>query len=310
MLRVQKKVATRPALEALGVVAMKTSTLFSFASLVVVAGCAGTEDVYIDETNKPGPASSTLPTEATADAASFCGSLCGRQEACDTSIDVQTCENSCTNGFAAVFPKLRQDVVGLIVQCFDAKDCKTVLEGSVVATCADEAVASVAPSAEATSFCDGLSAAKKKCGSSSTTKAACLDQAKLYSDAAIIEAANCSDRPCTEIDRCVAATFGELGGTGTTTTPKKTNQCTGQFSDLESCQSCAEDACCTQAAACAEDSSCRAYMAECQDAGGRTYSECTQLLQYNLPVTSRQLLGAYYSCASSSCTSSCGFTQN
>ena len=111
---------------------MKSSTLFSFAFVLLsttLGACAGTEHVYIDE-KKPKPASETLPTEATSDAASFCSSLCGRQESCDTSLDVQTCRNSCTNGYAAVFPKLRQDVVGLIVQCFDAKDCKTVLEGS------------------------------------------------------------------------------------------------------------------------------------------------------------------------------------
>jgi hypothetical protein len=30
----------------------------------------------------------------------------------------------------------------------------------------------------------------------------------------------------------------------------------------------------------------------------------------SLPTTTRQLLGAYYQCASSSCSSTCGFTQN
>lgn len=292
---------------------MKSSTLFSFAFVLLsttLGACAGTEHVYIDE-KKPKPASETLPTEATSDAASFCSSLCGRQESCDTSLDVQTCRNSCTNGYAAVFPKLRQDVVGLIVQCFDAKDCKTVLEGSVVATCAEEAVASVAPSAEATSFCDGLASAKKKCGGSSSTKAACLDQAKLYSDDAIIEAANCTDRPCSEIDRCVAATFGELGSTNTTTTQKPSNNsCSGRFSDMGSCQSCAEDSCCAEADACAGDSYCRAYMSQCQDASGYSYSTCTQMLQSDVPTTSRQLLGAYYQCAGSKCGTSCGFTQN
>lgn len=288
---------------------MKSPTFFAFAFLLSTAACAGTEHVYIDETKKPDPTSQTLPAEATQDAATFCASLCSVQEACDTSLDVQTCKNSCTNGFAAVFPKLRQDVVGLIVECFDAKDCKTVLDGNVVGTCAEEAVASVAPSAEATTFCDGLAAAKKKCGVA-TTKASCLDQAKLYSDETILEAANCAARPCSEIDRCVAATFGELGG-GTTTTPKpKANQCTGKFSDLGTCQSCAEDACCAEADACASDTYCRSYMAQCQDASGYSYSECTQLLQYNLPTTSRQLLGAYYNCASAKCGSSCGFVQN
>lgn len=288
---------------------MKSTTLFSLAFVLLSTACAGTENVYIDETKKPGATSTTIPNEPTADAESFCGSLCGRQETCDTSLDVQTCKNSCTNNFAAVFPKLRQDVVSLIVECFDAKDCRTVLEGNVVGTCAEEAVASVAPSGEATAFCDGLAAAKKKCGST-TTKAACLDQAKLYSDEAIVEAANCSDRPCSEIDRCVAATFGELGGSGTTTSTTTTSQCTGKFSDLGTCQSCAEDSCCAEADACANDSYCRTYMAQCQDASGYSYSQCTQILQYNLPSTSRQILGAYYNCASSKCGSSCGFTQN
>jgi len=289
---------------------MKSSSILAFVLLALAVGCASGE-TNIPNGGKPQPASQTIPTESTTDADGFCGSLCGRQESCDTSLDGQTCRNTCTNGFAAVFPKLRQDVVSLIVQCFDAKDCKTVLEGNVVGACAEEAVASVAPSDEATSFCDGLTSAKKKCGSSGT-KAQCLDQAKLYSDDTIIEAANCSDRPCNEIDRCVAATFGELGSstTTTTTTTNGTNECSGRFSDLGQCTSCAEGACCAQAAACANDAQCRSYMAACQGAGGYSYSECTSMLQNNLPSSSRSILGAYYQCAASKCGSECGFTQN
>jgi len=64
----------------------------------------------------------------------------------DKALDHQTCKNACTNSYAAVFPKLREDVVELIVGCFDAKDCKTVLGGDVVGSCVSDAVASVAPS--------------------------------------------------------------------------------------------------------------------------------------------------------------------
>jgi hypothetical protein len=296
---------------------MKSSPLFSFAFVLLSpafvllsSACAASGNAPIgDPPKKGGPASQTIPTEPTADAVSFCGSLCSRQESCDTSLDVQTCKNTCTNGFAAVFPKLRQDVVGLIMQCFDAKDCKTVLDGNVIGTCAEEAVASVAPSDEAVGFCDTLSAAKKKC-SSSSTKAQCLDQAKLYSDETIVEAANCTDRPCNEIDRCVAATFGELGSAPASPSKPSTNQCTGKFADLGTCQSCAEEECCIEADACAGDSYCRSYMAQCQEASGASYSQCAELLQYNLPATSRQLLGSYYNCAQSKCSTSCGFPQN
>jgi len=75
------------------------------------------------------------------DAASFCAALCDREQQCDKALDHQTCKNACTNSYAAVFPKLREDVVELIVGCFDAKDCKTVLGGDVVGSCVSDAVA-------------------------------------------------------------------------------------------------------------------------------------------------------------------------
>jgi len=275
---------------------------------VLLVACASSGPSIQPAPGEKTPATESTPTDATTDAASFCGSLCGVQEACDTSLDTQTCKNSCTNSFAAVFPKLRQDVVGLIVQCFDAKDCKTVLGGDVVGACAEEAVASVAPSDTAASYCDGLVAAKKKCGTT-VSKATCLDQAKLYSDDTIGEAANCSERACSEIDKCVSATFGSFGGTTTsTTTTNSGGSCNGQFSDLGSCESCAETSCCAEAEACAKDSTCRSYMAYCQEGGSGSYTSCTQALS-STPTQTRQLLGAYYNCAQTKCGSQCGFIQ-
>src|SRR5688572_13962277 len=174
--------------------------LLGFSTLAFA--CADSERV--EYVKKPAQEESgTVPpaSNATVSAESFCTSLCDRQQSCDKGLDHQTCKNTCTNHNAAVFPKLREDVVGLIVECFGNKDCKTVLQGDVVNTCASEAVASVAPSPSAKTYCEKYSDAKKKCGTTVTT-ATCLNSAKLYDDDAIGQAQNCNGRPCGEIESC------------------------------------------------------------------------------------------------------------
>ena len=212
----------------------------AFFAALSVAACATTEKVTIADGGSPatGETSETVP--AVTDAASFCSAMCGRVQACDKSLDTQTCENECTNGNAAVFPRLRSDVVDLIVECFDGKDCKTVLGGGFVAACTADAIATVAPSPAASSFCEALSSAKKTCsGATSQTKADCLNGAKLYGDSAIAQAQNCVKRGCSEIDTCVSAVFGSLGGSSTTKPPTNGDTCSSTLSDLGSCSTCA-----------------------------------------------------------------------
>lgn len=283
--------------------------LFGMGLLAVVAAsaaCASAE--RIEYRQRPaGETSATVPGVVT-DATSFCDALCGRQEQCDNALDAQTCRNTCENGSAAVFPKLRGDVVGLVIDCFAAKDCKSVLTSNVVATCAAEAVASVAPTAAAVTYCDALTAAKKKCGSSAG-KAECLDQAKLYGDEAIAEAQNCAVRPCTEIDTCVGAALGALGtstSVSTTAPPRtKTGICSAALmTGLGACRACAEGACCVEATACMQDAGgCGRALSVC--ASSPTSPMCLEEREL-LASASRTLLDRAFSCASTSCGGSCG----
>ena len=109
---------------------MRIAALISvvLASVSVVA-CATSDHVIVSDGGAPASGDTSQTVPAVTDAASFCGAMCGRVQACDKAVDTQTCENECTNGNAAVFPRLRRDVVELIVGCFDKKDCKTVLGG-------------------------------------------------------------------------------------------------------------------------------------------------------------------------------------
>jgi hypothetical protein len=244
------------------------------------------------------------------DTASFCAAMCSREESCDKGLDAQTCENTCTNGNAAIFPRLRSDVVDLIVSCFDDKDCKTVLGGEFVGACTADAIASVAPSGAASSFCDALATAKATCsGAKSTTKADCLNSAKLYDDLAIAQAQNCVKRACSEIDTCVDAVFGSLGGA-----PEATGTDTGScsettFSDLGQCASCAADSCCTEATACYADGLCR-DIAEACTTYGFSSTECAQAYSNASSSSSSQTRAStLFSCAASHCTSTCPIGQ-
>lgn len=304
----RKKCATASGGRALTPATMNLPRLFGLFGLSLLAlgavACASSETVT---TTKPvQEESSTIPTNATVDAESFCTTLCDRQESCDKSLDVQTCKNACTNQNAAVFPKLREDVVSLIVECFGAKDCKTVLQGDVVGTCASEAVASVAPSAAAKTYCTQYEGAKKKCGTAVTTST-CLNEAKLYDDDAIAQAANCNGRPCAEIDTCVSAAFGEIGGGKVTKPPTQTSCSTTQFSDLGTCSSCAAGSCCAEASACAADSMCRTLMRYCAyGSSGGSSSTCSSYMS-SASSTSRDLVTSYFSCAQSKCSSDCSY---
>ena len=270
-----------------------------------LVACAGSDQVVI---GKPGAAatgdtSQTVP--GVTDAGSFCSAMCGRQQSCDKAIDSQTCENECTNANAAVFPRLRSDVVELVVACFDGKDCKTVLDGEFLGACTADAIATVAPSAAATNFCDALAGAKKNCsGSQSTTKAQCLNSAKLYGDLAIAQAQNCVKRGCSEIDTCVSAVFGSLGGTGSGATATETGgSCSGKFTDLGSCTTCAQTSCCSEATACYGDSQCASIARACFTQGTSS-STCSQA--YSAASSSSQSRAStLFSCSSSKCTSTC-----
>jgi hypothetical protein len=271
----------------------------AFVASLSLFACASSDHTGIGGGTSPTDPSATVP--AATDAASFCAAMCSREQSCDKALDTQTCVNECTNADAAVFPRLRTDVVDLIVSCFDSKDCKTVLGGSFVGACTADAIASVAPSAAASTYCDALAKAKNTCsGSSALTKADCLNTAKLYGDAAIAQAQNCAKRGCSEIDACVSAVFGSLGHATGTTTP--TSSCSGTITDLGTCSACAASSCCAEATACEADSACHSIARYCLGSG--TSSSCSSYYS-SASSSSQQLASALFSCGSSSCSSTC-----
>jgi hypothetical protein len=277
--------------------------LSSFTALSTAA-CAGSETVTIPaNADQASDSSGTIPAS---DASSFCAALCDREESCDKTLDRQTCVNACTNKNAALFPRLRQDVVSNILECVGEKDCKTVLDGGLIGTCATEAVARVAPTDAAVGYCSALSSAMQKCGTTQT-KAQCLESAKLYSDDAIAEARNCAARKCSDISACVAAVFGGFTGDGPSNATTKT--CGRTFPELGSCSSCAEDSCCAQATACAADSECAYVMQACSGASSSSGSSSSACYSATSSVSSyaQQLASQYLACARSSCSSSCSY---
>jgi len=158
-------------------------------------------------------------TSSSSDPLVFCNGYCKKLVGCDNARDEQTCQNTCKNQNAAIFPKLRVDVLSKVSSCIDQRDCKTVLSSDVIAKCSDEAVASVAPTETAKKFCDQLAATQTKCGGSAE-KTQCLNRAKLYNDKALTDASMCTTKACADITKCVDAALGSLTTQPSTSSPK------------------------------------------------------------------------------------------
>lgn len=252
-----------------------------------------------------------------ASASTFCEGYCARVHTCDEGKDEKTCTNACTNANAATLPKLRGDIVDLMSSCIDDADCKTVLEGGVIATCSEEATAKVKPSDAATSFCDARTKAAKKCDGETET-AACLTTAKLYNDAALKDATDCTEKACADIEECIDAALGSLtstgtgssSGTGDGTATKDagkdakpaTPTCTG-VDTTSACGECTAGSCCEEYTACAANTNCTNWMtcfSQCTPSDSTCKSDCDYYYS-----TGKTLGSALATCLQGSCSSDC-----
>jgi len=188
----------------------------SGADGAATAGATGADaslDTSVDGhevgTAPDGASTITMP----ASAMDLCTSYCQRVSTCDTTRDDQTCVASCTNANAAVFPKLRVDLLDAAAACVAQDDCATITHDGALASCMVEAAAGVGPSAKATAFCTSLDTADTTCGVT-LDKATCLGEAKIYSDDTLTNATACTAKTCTLIYSCASATLTPSTGAG------------------------------------------------------------------------------------------------
>ena len=149
----------------------------------------------------------TTPTSAM----ELCRSFCTRLNTCDTSRDLQTCVNACTNSNAALFPKLRTDIITSVATCIKQKDCATIAQDTSLRSCMIEAAAVIGPSPAVTSYCTAVDTAQTQCGVT-IDKADCLTSVKVYTDATVADAMACAAKSCSLIYACTAATFTQTSG--------------------------------------------------------------------------------------------------
>ncbi|HEY2899531.1 MAG TPA: hypothetical protein VGL59_03065 [Polyangia bacterium] len=141
----------------------------------------------------------------------LCTAFCTRVTTCDTTRDLQTCTNACTNADAALFPRLRADLVAATAQCVQTKDCATIAHETALQGCVNEAAAALGPSPTATGFCDAFNTGETRC-SVTVDKTDCLLKSKIYSDATLTNATACAGKGCSLIYACAAATLTTSAG--------------------------------------------------------------------------------------------------
>ncbi len=187
---------------------MKLSVRFGLAacaSLMAAAACSS--GVNGSSGGGDGPAGVAASPQQ------FCASLCNRMNGCDMSVDLETCTNQCMDETSTMVAKFRSDVVGQIETCFAKEDCATVLATGGISKCIDEAVASVAPTAEGMKFCDDWSNEAQTCGGS-IDSGKCLDLAKVYTDSSLADADACTQKSCGEMVSCIYAALAVPTSTG------------------------------------------------------------------------------------------------
>ena len=151
--------------------------------------------------------------DAAADAsvAQYCSQACAAERDCDKSLDAKACYSDCKEQLAAASPNLRSDFLVSITACVQDKDCPSLIAHTALDECRDEAVAQLTPSKEGTNFCNDLTTTAEKC-MGEFNKADCLNQAKTFTDEAIVAAEECLGKSCSKIGACVEATLGVVGG--------------------------------------------------------------------------------------------------
>jgi hypothetical protein len=246
----------------------------------------------------------------------FCSSLCGRVNDCDQTQDKDTCVNNCQNQTATTVSKLRSDVVTAVESCVQSKDCATVLSSSFFDTCLSEAVASIAPSSEATQFCNDWAAAETKCGST-LDQTACLDTVKAYSDDTVGMADACVSKACSDVEACIEAAFGWSGnptgggsggsgsggsGSGGSGSGGSTCSLTVTFSSA-SCNACVGASCCGGDRACGGTPDCIAEL-KCLGACASGNTVCTNACRSAHP-SGDSVLVPFANCLESNCATAC-----
>jgi hypothetical protein len=181
---------------------LKLWTVLAFGAVSIATAACGSSSSNGGDTSGNG-----TPSSGASSLSDYCGTVCAKANTCDHTQDVQTCENTCTNNNAAGFPKMRADVVSKIESCANSSDCQAVIAGTALTECKGEALASFAPTGAETSFCDSYWSAASKC-SVTIDKGACLEDHKIYNDAALNAASGCLSKACTDVPACLNAAFG------------------------------------------------------------------------------------------------------
>jgi len=167
---------------------------------LAVAGCSSSSD---------GDGASTATSSVSAaEASSFCDAYCEKEASCDRSIDVQTCTIRCADDVTSTLGRLRPDLVDGARTCFEASDCRAVLETKRLSQCIDETAVSLTPSKGVIAFCDAYVAAVKECLDIDVARATCASQSKLFSDATLAEATKCMAKSCKQRFQCESAVLG------------------------------------------------------------------------------------------------------
>lgn len=253
----------------------------------------------------PGSPSTVAATGETTEAkVDLCGRICAREIACEPSTDGDTCRARCDNDTRVLTSKLRDDYAGELASCIERTSCRDIMTGTASSACRAEARARLSLTAGGGAFCEAAATAAKRCDTT-IDKPACLDGARIFSDATFLDAERCFDKSCSDVRACLDASFGgsaPISGS-TAPPPPPAPACKGRLEvpNNAACNICMGVQCCDQVNTCADDSKCVAYVQcwqACTTPSCRTACDAAH-------VEGRTKAIALSSCMKGGCAASC-----
>jgi hypothetical protein len=161
------------------------ASIFSAIVLAAIAGCSSSDS---------GGGAGTV--------SGLCTDQCNAQHKCDSTVVVDTCTKQCENKSAAYAGNIRGDYISADDNCVNSASCNDL------ASCGQQAAASIAATSTTTDFCNKFVAKQQACGGVVINMTACLNDFKVFTDGALSDAESCFDKSCTDYAPCVTADFG------------------------------------------------------------------------------------------------------
>jgi hypothetical protein len=142
-----------------------------------------------------------------------CTQTCQRVASCDESVDVAACDDACINSISTFGGHLRKQYFDEFNACIADARCSDLGVTANDNDCRKNATKRIGVNLKTIALCDALSEMLERCGSvTAPDPKPCQQSMKIFDDAMLDHATDCSGESCTDISKCFVESLGVVPG--------------------------------------------------------------------------------------------------